>query len=1273
MNSLFELLALRLGFVSQASLSEALDNTEDASSQLLCEVLLDMDLITVADRETIDNIIALYIKAHDSDISKCVSALQTFESAPNWFGKSRRTDETASHQFNTPSVSQTEDYESPIVASSFSKCSERSPNVLDRFRFIRHHAEGGLGKVSLALDAELNREVALKEIKNRFAEDDSAQGRFVLEAEITGGLEHPGVVPVYGFGRNENGQPYYAMRFIRGHSLKDAAKEFHSVKSRRQNVNRVVEFRKLLGRFVDVCNAIDFAHSKGIVHRDIKPANIMLGEFGEALVVDWGLAKKIQRNKGQADSGEKSLRPISSLAAGETKVGSVLGTPQYMSPEQAAGKTDQLDAKCDIYSLGATLFYLIAAQPPVAERDPEQAIDKVRKGEYRPLGQVEPAVPRPLEAICRKAMSLEPDDRYASAGEMADDIERFLADESVAAHRDPFLSRVRRWSRKHPRVVASFAATLSVGLLSTIVISSLVASTNQQLRINNSKLTNANLRESEARRTAEANEKIARGQSQLALTTLTAVIQDIQVGLKSATGGAEIRRRLLAISLERLARVSSEFLEQVELDRTTMIALNEMGDIILGFGVEQSTLSVNESLLPASAGEQHSAVELALEFYKKTLEIAEELAEESDDLESQLELAFAYNDLARANERLGDSTEALKLSRLAIDIESKLVVSNPDNSRYASEFAASQIRAGRLEMRLGNASQAERLFLEVLETRKRLLAESPEDGGRIYGLSTAFSTLANFYLEMGNLDKAIELIQMSLGICEEAAEKGANGTRTAASLAIDYDILGHIHVRKSELEAAHQSFRRSLEYRIQALNAEPNSPIAKRACLVSWINLGTVQKDLGELTEALDSIGEGLKIALTRVASDPSDSEAKFDLSVCYDRMGDIYLNQGHLDKALEAFQSSLPIRNELVQLDESDQETNRAMAVSYFKVGRVQAAAGHLDDAIASFQRSLDMSQELADAAPTDRRAQSDLVPILDSLGDALVEAGQTEEAVSIFEAKIAISLSAIESFPGDIKAQRRLGGSALRIGAIHRDEGNLEQAIIWFEKALRFSESLATQESNDKESQHDLMVTNYELAKIESLLGNHAEAAAYYRAGVAVSAEMIEKKMDTNLSVREYMLLLNAAKSEEQLAIALGDWDTLIGQPAEDRPLLLQKRAELFDGQLQIQKAAQAASELAKQPQASPTELFLAARVLSRCASHIAMKSSDSTTEAELIQQQAWVTMSIATLEKCVELGWDDFSELNELEEFNILQDRPEFQMLMDNLAGSDSEDCR
>ncbi|GEM_PF-3189152 len=336
-----------------------------------------------------------------------------------------------------------------------------------RFRILNAHAKGGLGEVFVAQDDELERHVALKEIQGRYAFDRDKQARFLREARITGNLEHPGIIPVYGLGHYEDGRPYYAMRFIKGETLRDAIQRFHHMDDS-ENRQAGLELRKLLNRFIDVCNAIEYAHSRNVIHRDIKPSNVMLGEYGESLVVDWGLAK-VAADTGSADTNSQPDSSVYHQPADmrETMMGSTVGTPAYMAPEQAAGDQHRMGTAADIYSLGATLYELLAGKPSVSDKNAYLVLEKVQRGDFPPPRAVNPSIPQPLEAICLRAMALQPEDRYSSAGALAEDVEHWLGDEPVGAHQESFIERAGRWVRRHrSTTVAGAGALILVGIVS---------------------------------------------------------------------------------------------------------------------------------------------------------------------------------------------------------------------------------------------------------------------------------------------------------------------------------------------------------------------------------------------------------------------------------------------------------------------------------------------------------------------------------------------------------------------------------------------------------------------------------------------------------------------------------------------------------------------------------------------------------------------------------------------------------------------------------------
>jgi serine/threonine-protein kinase len=463
-NLLFGILALQMDFIDRDGLIQAMHAWVLDKDRSLGAILHAQGTLGEEELSLLEALVAKHLQKHDNDPEQSLHALVPVPWAHAELQRLADPDLQASLAQISGSA--------PVPVDPYATdCSPVGvPATNDsRFRILRPHASGGLGVVYVAHDEELGREVALKEIQLHHADNPASRARFVLEAEVTGGLEHPGIVPVYGLGAYADGRPFYAMRLIRGSSLKEAIEGFHRVEGAGHDAGqRDVALRKLLRRFFDVCNALEYAHSRGILHRDLKPSNIMLGKYGETLILDWGLAKPLRRNESlpaEATTPEEApLRPSVAGSSAPTEMGRALGTPAYMSPEQARGRLDLLGPASDVYSLGATLYCLLTGRSPFTDPDVAVVLVRVERSDFPWPRFIKPDVPPALEAVCLRAMALQPQDRYPTVAELGRDIERWLDDQPVSAWSEPWPERVRRWARRHKPLVAG-----AVGLLAAAV------------------------------------------------------------------------------------------------------------------------------------------------------------------------------------------------------------------------------------------------------------------------------------------------------------------------------------------------------------------------------------------------------------------------------------------------------------------------------------------------------------------------------------------------------------------------------------------------------------------------------------------------------------------------------------------------------------------------------------------------------------------------------------------------------------------------------------
>ena len=580
-----------------------------------------------------------------------------------------------------------------------------------RFQVLRSHASGGLGEIFVARDQEFGREVALKEIQEPLADDAQLRARFVVEGAITGCLEHPGIVPVYSLGHHPDGRPFYAMRFIRGESLRAAITHLHA-DGPADLGKQTFTLRQLLGRFVVVCNALAYAHSRGVIHRDVKPENIMLGPYGETLLVDWGLAKLVSAETA-IESSPECIAPLraegivqpSVSASAPTEFGAVVGTLAYMSPEQAAGLVDTLGPATDIYALGATLYVLLTGRTPFQQRTPQEIRSDVMAGRFPSPRQVNHTVPAPLAAICIKAMAIDPTRRYATSRQLADDLEAWMSDEPVKAWREPWRVRAGRWMRRHRMLVSSGIATLLVALVS--LTAGVVL------------LTAANERERSAKNLAEDRRQESAKNFKTALGLMDKFFTKVSEDERLAEYGLEpLRRGLLAEARTVL---------------TGIIADKPTDRVLLS---EWAYMHVRLAYIVSQMGDEAESLTLLLQARETFESLVRDDPANSPDA---LKLVKTCVNLAASYQTLGRLSDAAATLERARRLDEALLQLKPDDQLARKLLATIYSGLARLEIRHRRTEEAEELFAKALQHYERVAAA---DASRENALAVA-QTLNN--------------------------------------------------------------------------------------------------------------------------------------------------------------------------------------------------------------------------------------------------------------------------------------------------------------------------------------------------------------------------------------------------------------------------------------------------------------------------------------------------------------------------------------------------
>ncbi len=718
-------------------------------------------------------------------------------------------------------------------------------------------AHGGMGRILVARDRRLGRVVALKELLTEAGP--GAPGRFVREALVTARLQHPAIVPVYEAGRWPDGRPFYAMKLVGGRSLEALFRSAPGLAAR----------LGMLPHLIAVAEAVAYAHSQRVVHRDLKPANVLVGPFGETVVVDWGLAREMQAS-GAGEEAEPERPPVA--AAGQTITGTVLGTPSYMPPEQARGLP--ADERADVYALGAMLYFLLAGVPPHEGRSAEDALMAAAEGSIVPVERREPGAPSDLVAIVHKAMAASPGDRYPSAQELAADLQRFQTGQLVSVHHYSTRELLRRFARRH-RTPLAVAAVLSTALV--LAVAAGFVGVRRQAR----------LAEAERDRARLAAEKAER-------------VNAFVVGMLSSADPRVSGRHVEVASVldAASARVEDELGDQPEVKAAVLATL---GTTYQGLGLYAPARERLQAALAASRaafGAEHVEGARALDRLGGAFEDegdqaeAERLYREAQvmlqrvGLQDSSDMAQVQGDLARVLRWLGRTAEAEALYRDSLAIlrrregpgsatvaatlnnlgvlfgqrgdwagaeplhrEALEIVRTVHGPEHPDVAAGLNTLGGVLEAK-GDLGAAERLYRESLQMRVRLLgAEHPDVARSRY-------TLAGLLRVKGDREGALQECRQVLAL------RGSVLPDAHPMVAATQQIMGLALVDLRRAREAEPILRESLALRSQALPAGhwliASSESALGACLTAQRRYGEAETLLLRAHAALsEARGDG--------------------------------------------------------------------------------------------------------------------------------------------------------------------------------------------------------------------------------------------------------------------------------------------------------------------------------------------------------------------------------------------------------------------------------
>jgi tetratricopeptide (TPR) repeat protein len=901
---------------------------------------------------------------------------------------------------------------------------------LGRYELLDEIGRGGMGIVYRARDPGLSRDCALKVIRVEAASPAQLE-RFAREARAAARLgRHPNVVPVFEFG-DDAGRPFIAMALVHGRPLdRRLAGDGPLVPTAAADIARKVAL------------ALDHAHRAGLVHRDVKPSNILIDEAGEPLVTDFGLAKDV--------TGE---------AAGASLEGSIIGTPAYMPPEQVEGGAHRIDARADVYSIGAVLYHCLSGRPPFEASSVAATLNRVLHDEAVRPRKLRREIPRDLETIVLKCLEKDPDRRYATAAALAEDLAAFLAGRQIAA-RPPTIRYVLGLAIRRHRALAATIA------LAAVVLVAATAYFIERLRVERDRLR---IERGRAERRAE----IARS----VLDTLVFTVRD-ELGDIPGERLRGARRKLLEEAMRGLGALgAAEAGEEGGGGSRAVETRMQLGDLALAVGDTPRAVTEYAAAMADARGR-----------------LRESAPGEGAQLMRQL--AFALGKLGHARRLGGDMKGSSAATLESLATVRALVARNPDTEVLRRDLHGALIRAGEVLRGELKFNEAAGLFTEALAIGRAFAATAPGSTDALEEVAMALDGLASCARYRGDAAGSVaafrEVIELRRGLVARVG-----GTSSRRSLSAGLLDLGDSLRDTGDLEGASAAYTEALAVSQALVADDPGSMPDRRNASLMTERLGDCARARGDPDGALAHYRETLAARREALAHD-RNATTLWDVSLALDKIGDLHLNRREAGKARPLYEESLGISRALVALDPTSRVARRDLTVSITKVGQVNEAAKDLDRALELYDEALAIRRALLAESPGEALAQRDLSVTMTIAGRARFTMGDIEAAERLFAEALALSKTQAERNPKSVNARVDLAISWRDLADVHRERKQFAEALAGYERYLAIVRELAVEDPTNVSRRRNITFPLGKIGETYERMGDAARAAEWFEKAV-------------------------------------------------------------------------------------------------------------------------------------------------------------------------------